>query len=294
MAMPLVKSTWYPWRVLWNVLWVVGWAAGLWGAGLFVRDGNFALALLMLLLSLGLLCGRAGISTISALTRYCFNPSTPVTKVANPLSLGGSLLGYDLFLTLISAFFVALPIGKYLGATSIANIAQSRPWILVLFAPVSEELIWRLPLRYTEVNLTISVLLATLFVVRRLLLKLGLFGSTTRWLWSTIFALLVASVVRVLLRTEPAKRLVSKIWGDHFRLVFYISCFGFGLLHISNYRFSSSTTETLLLAPLLVLPQIISGFIFGFARMRLGMIWCIVLHAAMNFLAFWLFPVRPR
>lgn len=292
--MPRVQSSWYPWRVLWNVLWVVGWIAGLWGAGLYVRAGNFALALLLLLLSLGLLWCRSGISTISALTRFCFNPSTSVTKVANPLTLGCSLLGYDLFLSLIGAFFVALPIGKHLGATSIASIALSRPWVLFLFAPVSEELVWRLPLRYTEVNLTISGLLATLFVVRRLLLKFGIFGATTRWLWSAIFALLVACVVRVLLRTEPVERLTSRIWSNHFRSVAYVSCFGFGLLHISNFRFPEFTTETLMLAPLLVLPQIISGFIFAFARMRLGMIWCIVLHAAMNFLAFWLFPVRPR
>src|SRR5262249_31020441 len=125
--MPRIQSTWYPWRVLWNVLWVVGWIAGLWGAGLYVRAGNFALALLLLLLSLGLLWCRSGISTISALTRFCFNPSTSVTKVANPLTLGCSLLGYDLFLSLIGAFFVALPIGKHLGATSIASIVQSRP-----------------------------------------------------------------------------------------------------------------------------------------------------------------------
>jgi hypothetical protein len=289
--MPRIQSRWVLFK---NVLWVVGWAAGLWGAGLYVRAGNFALALLLLLLSLGLLCGRSGISTISALTRFCFNPSTAVTKVANPISLGCSLLGYELFLTLITAIFVALPIGKHLGAISIVNILQSRPWILVLVAPVSEELIWRLPLRYTEVNLTISVLLATLFVVRRLLLRFGVFGFTTRWLWSAVFALLVASVVHVVLRTEPGKRVVSGIWRDHFRSVFYISCFGFGLFHISNYRFSSFTAETFMLAPLLVLPQIISGFIFAFARIRLGMIWCIVLHAAMNFLAFWLLPVRPR
>src|SRR5262249_54249874 len=143
--MPRVQSSWYPWRVLWNVLWIVGWAAGLWGAGLYVRAGNFALALLLLLLSLALLWCRSGISTLSALTRFSFNPSTSVTKVANPLSLGCALLGYDLFLILISALFVALPIGKHLGATSIAGLARSRLWISVLLAPVAEELTFRLP-----------------------------------------------------------------------------------------------------------------------------------------------------
>ncbi len=292
--MPRVQSTWYPWRVLWNVLWVVGWAAGLWGAGLYVRAGNLAFALLLLLLSLGLLCGRSGISTISALTRFCFNPSKPVTKGANPLILGCSLLGYDVFLTLISAFFVGIPILKHLGVSPIVGLAGSRLWISVLLAPVAEELTFRLPLRYSEINLTISALIVVLFTVRRLLLKLGIFGLATRWLWSAVFALLVASVVHVVLRTEPVKRFTTRIWFGHFRAVVYISCFAFGLFHLTNYRFSSFSAETLVLAPLLVLPQIIGGFILAFTRIRLGIIWCIVLHAATNFLAFWLFPIRPR
>ena len=160
-SMPRVQSSWYPWRVLWNVLWFAGWAGGLWGAGLSVRAGNLSLALLLLLLSLGLLWSRAGISTISAFTRFCFNPSAAVTKVASPLSVCCSLLGYDLFLTFITAFFVAFPAMKHLGATHILGVARSRAWILFLLAPVAEELTFRLPLKYTEVNLTISVLLAT-------------------------------------------------------------------------------------------------------------------------------------
>ena len=257
-----------------------------------MRAGNFVLALLLLLLSLGLLWSRAGTSSISALIRFCLNPSTPVTKVTNPLSWGCYLFGYHLSLTIISGFFVAFPTMKHLGARFGAGTAPSS--ILFLIAPVAEELSFRLPLRFTEINLTISALLVTLFTVRRLLLTFGIFGSATRWLWSAFFALLVASLVFVLLRTEPVKRLASSIWRDHFRSVVYVSCFAFGLFHISNYRFSSFPAETLLLAPLLVLPQLIGGLILAFARMHLGMISCIVLHAANNLLAFWLFPVRPR
>jgi hypothetical protein len=289
--MPRIQSRWVLFR---NVLWVAGWAGGLWGAGLFMRAGNFALALLLLVLSLGLLWGRAGISSISALIRFCLNPSTPVTKVTNTLSWGCYLFGYHLSLTIISGFFIAFPTMKHLGASATGGLARAGPWILFLIAPVAEELSFRLPLRFTEINLTISTLLVTLFTVRRLLATFGIFGLATRWLWSAVFAILVASVVFFLLRTEPVKRLAGSIWRDHFRSVLYVSCFAFGLVHISNYRFSSFTAETLLLAPLLVLPQIIGGVILAFARMHLGMISCIVLHAANNLLAFWLFPIRPR
>jgi hypothetical protein len=294
-----MQSHWFKWRVSWRDLpWVVGWAGGLWGAWLFLRSGNLILGLLLLLLSLGLLWGSAGISILSALNRFCLNPSLPDTKVTHPLSWGCYLFGYNLFLAILSATFVAFPMGKHLGASSIAGMP--RPWIWVLFAPVTEELLFRLPLRYNVINLTTSALLFTLLTVRRLLLKFGSSGwatATERWLWSAVFAILVGSVVFVLLRSEPVTRLAKNLWLNHFRSVLYASCFAFGLVHIFNFRFTALTAETLLLAPLLVLPQIISGFILAFTRLHLGMIWCIALHAANNFLVVvWVTigPVRPR
>ena len=106
------------------------------------------------------------------------------------------------------------------------------------------------------------------------------------WRWLTTLA------VFVLLRTEPVKRFTRKIWSDHFKSVLYFSCIAFGLVHVSN--FTSITVANLLLAPLLVLPQVISGFIFAFARMRLGMIWCILLHTMHNALLFFMSPMSPR
>jgi hypothetical protein len=290
--MPRIQSPRYQGRILWrSVLWGVGWAGGLWGAGLFMRAGNFILGLLLVLLSLGLLWGRAGISSISALVRFSVSPSTTVMKVADPFSWECYLLGYNLFLTIISAIFVAFPMGKHLGASPISRPGLVWVWV---FGPVFEELSFRLPLKYTKINLTISALLLTLFTVRRLLLKFGILGLATLWLWSAVFAVLVASVVFALLRTERVQRLTGKVWLNHFRCVLYVSCFTFGLLHIFNFRFPLLSSESLVLVPLMVLPQIISGFVLAFARIRLGMIWCIVLHAANNFLAFRLFPIRLR
>jgi hypothetical protein len=92
--MPRIQSRWVLFR---NVLWVAGWTGGLWLAWLVMRAGNLILALLLLLLSLGLLWGRAGISIISALIRFCFSPSTPVTKVTSPLSWGMLFVRIRLF-----------------------------------------------------------------------------------------------------------------------------------------------------------------------------------------------------
>jgi hypothetical protein len=202
--------------------------------------------------------------------------------VANPLTWGCYLLGYNLFFSLL-LFLLVVPLAKYLGASYIAH--PPRFWLWIIFYSAMEELTFRLPLRYSAINLTISALLFALFPAGSLLLRFGGFGLATvteRWLVRAVFALLVASVVFVLLRTEPIKRLTGSIWFDHFRSVLYVSCFAFGLFHLFNYRFTSLTPATLLLAPLLVLPQVIAGFILAFTRMHLGLIWCILLHAAHN------------
>jgi len=225
---------------------------------------------------------RTGV--LSALIEFCLNPSSSVLKVTNPPRWGCYLLGYNLLFSLLLTFLLSGPIRKYLGASYVAQ--PSRFWIWIMFVSVVEELTFRLPLRHSATNLTISAFLVAFSVGDRLL-KLSSFGlvAKERLLWGAVFALLVASVVFVLLLIEPVKRLTKNFWIDHFRPILYVSCFAFGLVHLFNYRFTSLTAATLVLAPLLVAPQIISGFVFAFARMRLGLIWCIVLHAAHNMVA---------
>jgi hypothetical protein len=284
--MPRIQSAWYKWCLSWRHLpWFVVSAGGVWGSWLLMSSGSFVLGLSLLLFSLVLLC--SGISVLSTLIRFLLNPSSPATKVTNPLSWGCYLFGYHLSLTLLASFYVAVPARKYAGVVRAKRYSLPEAWILVMLFSIIEELTFRLPLRYSAINLTISALLFTLFPVSSLLLKFGILGSAMtmeRWLWRAVFAISVASGVFVLLRIEPVKRLTGSIWSDHFRSVLYLSCFAFGLVHILNFRFTSVTAETLFLVPLLVFPQIIGGFIMAFARMRLGMIWCIVLHVAHNFL----------
>ena len=231
--------------------------------------------------------------SLSAIITFFLDPSTSATKLANPLTWACYLFVCDLFLSVLVGFFVVIPLRRYFGASFLGEPAPR--WTLIILLSIIEELIFRLPLRYTAINLNIAALLFALFATRSLLFRLGIFGFATfteRWLWSAVLALLIGSVVFVLLRTQPVKRIISRIWLHHFRAVLYFSCVAFGLGHV--YNFTSITVVSLLLAPLLVLPQIISGFILAFARVRLGMIWCIVLHIAHNVLFLSMGTVRPR
>jgi hypothetical protein len=286
MLKPQIQSPWYKRHLSWrNVFWVLGSASGVWISWLLIRSGSFLPGLSLLLLSVVLLC--TGTSVLSALARFSLNPSSVAANATNPLSWASYLFVYHLFLGLFTSIFLAVPVAKYMGVSRVRLPRDFLPagWILFTLFAVTEELTFRLPLRYSAINLTISALLFTFFPVGVVLLKFQSFGlatTTERLLGRAVFAIIVASLVLVLLRIEPVKRIVRSIWSNHLKFVVYVSCFAFGLVHLLNFQFASFTAKTLLLAPLLVFPHIIGGFILAFARMRLGMIWCILLHVAHN------------
>lgn len=64
-----------------------------------------------------------------------------------------------------------------------------------------------------------------------------------------------------------------------FGFFFYLITFAFGFYHIINYELSATVV---ILSPLLVAPQIAVGSLLGFIRIRLGLLWAILLHASYN------------
>lgn len=67
--------------------------------------------------------------------------------------------------------------------------------------------------------------------------------------------------------------------GKQFKIAFYVFALLFGYVHLSNFNI---TTNILIFSPILVLPQILLGGYLGFIRVRFGLIWSILLHAAYN------------
>lgn len=64
-----------------------------------------------------------------------------------------------------------------------------------------------------------------------------------------------------------------------FKYIFYAFALIFGYVHIYNYNV---TLNVLLLSPILVSPQIILGCFLGYLRVRLGLIYSILLHGLYN------------
>ena len=64
-----------------------------------------------------------------------------------------------------------------------------------------------------------------------------------------------------------------------FPLVFYFLTLGFAAIHFFNF---TSYDVSIWWAPLLVLPQLISGIFLGYIRVKLGLFHAMLLHAAFN------------
>lgn len=92
----------------------------------------------------------------------------------------------------------------------------------------------------------------------------------------TFFAVILAPVFEELIFRGPLKLFKNP---KSFKIAFYILTLLFGFVHLSNFEI---TANVLLLSPLLVLPQILLGGYLGFIRIKLGLLWSILLHASYN------------
>jgi len=95
--------------------------------------------------------------------------------------------------------------------------------------------------------------------------------------WFLLFAaVILAPLIEELIFRGPMVYFRNK---SYFNYAFYILTIIFGFVHLSNFEIN---TNVLLLSPILVAPQISAGIFLGFIRVRLGLIWAIVLHSLYN------------
>ncbi|OSY88399.1 CAAX protease [Tenacibaculum holothuriorum] len=91
-----------------------------------------------------------------------------------------------------------------------------------------------------------------------------------------LLAVIAAPLIEELIFRAPITLFDDK---KTFKISFYVFAIIFGLVHLTNFKI---TTNVLLLAPILVAPQIILGGYLGFIRVKFGLVWSILLHACYN------------
>ncbi|ATA89285.1 CPBP family intramembrane glutamic endopeptidase [Capnocytophaga stomatis] len=147
-----------------------------------------------------------------------------------------------------------------------------------------------------EIIITVTIVLPTLWLAD-LFLRLE---HNSEFLKMTFVTALVVGVFivpffeelifRYLLRyTKLKARFISRErWDKLFPYLVYTFSILFGLIHITNFKIN---WLALLFTPLLVVSQLIGGFILSFIRVRLNFYWGVGFHSLWNLIFIIVFPL---
>ncbi len=170
-------------------------------------------------------------------------------------------------------------------------------FLLVIAAPVLEELLFRFPLRYRRGSIFILIFIATVFSyyigsaqlppMHELLPAESVSEMEQMGSDISVSALLLAFMTFslgafILLLLSFSKSLLAQSSGyirAIYPHIFFLTAMIFGFVHISNF----SGDVQWYAIPILVLPQASMGLLLGYIRLRYGMLSNILLHAVNNF-----------
>jgi hypothetical protein len=149
--------------------------------------------------------------------------------------------------------------------------------MMVLLAPLLEEVMFRLWLSFKKVHVIISLTTIFFILIKQFDSRLGNnFKIDTQFLIIIGSAILLGSLIGYIIFLYPIKKLVS----NNFKYFYWFSCIGFGLVHITN--FSPLYISIFWAYPFLVIPQLIMGFGFGYFRMKRGFFVALLFHCLIN------------
>lgn len=139
----------------------------------------------------------------------------------------------------------------------------------VILAPILEETMFRLFLKFSRARFNISFLLISLssFAFSSIV------GSVMLVLW-LVFA--------IALLDRRYYTNMKYFWLRNRVAVFWLIVLLFGLIHLDNYDLGMIPWYLYLPT---VLPQLIGGVFLGIVRIRFGFLWAILLHASYNLVA---------
>lgn|ERR1035437_158039 len=173
-------------------------------------------------------------------------------------------------ITILRAF-ITLPIDSTLEiSASLKEHLWTYFFLVVIIAPIMEEVIFRLSLIFEPVNVALSISTLIALIVHKV--SNGIFSLIS-------FCIIFTLIFRLAFVYKTGFFL---FWTKNFKYIFYFLSIIFGLVHISNYKFVESAQY--LVAPLLIFPQLAIGFILSFTRLyyEKGFLISIIVHVLMN------------
>ncbi|NJK41007.1 MAG: CPBP family intramembrane metalloprotease [Acaryochloridaceae cyanobacterium SU_2_1] len=224
-------------------------------------------------------------SLLGQFFRFLRRPLYTVNIPKDHPGIGDILRLYSLvILTVLALGLISSMVADYIQSGHILEDDKTlSPANLVVFgvfiAPLVEEMIFRLPLRYTPLNLTLPLHFLLVILVLILVGTKILPAIAAMPLIVTIIS--AGLLLRHWLKLKVNPKKIHTFYEKFIGWLVYLSTLSFGLIHITNFT-TSFQGSTWLLAPLLVLPQIALGFFLAFVRLRHGFWWSVFTHGFHN------------
>lgn len=156
-----------------------------------------------------------------------------------------------------------------------------------LIIPLIEEIAFRLPLRYSKINLSLSVAVLFFYTINYFFTLKDHF-DIENYFFLRIAVSILGGIICYLFCVKYSNSFVE-FYKNDFNKIFYFYSVLFAVMHISNYEF---TLDTLLLTPIIILPKILSSFVGGFVRVKYGFLYCLFLHSFHNMVPFFIISTK--
>jgi len=223
------------------------------------------------------------------------SPDTFLSKLYDFLRIFGLQLGIAILFGILITV-ITTSIGYNADQENlITEFYKDTPIILFIFfsmiyAPINEELTFRLFLKFSYIRLGIG-LSFFLFFLLEIIDPLGFpllttvsdrYFQDTPFLFfslSIIITLIFGFLLGFLIKTFINKKRIILLYEKYFPLIFYFAVLTFGFAHITNY---TNLKQFWYIIPVLVTPQLSIGLFLGYVRVKYGLFWSIILHAIHN------------
>ena len=211
------------------------------------------------------------------LAKYGYLPKEKI-KFKNTLFLGLKLILILIFFKLLSfGLYHVLHINNiftmptHLGRGILNDYSPFvQLLIITIYAPIFEELLFRIGLKFSKWNFIIMTVGLSYFGLRII--------PDFEWFHRLIIALIIGIIIFLNLNKNNLDFL-SKFWIKNKRMIFYGLLLLFGLIHLVNYDLN---LKVLSFTIIIILPHIIGGFVYSYARFNSGIILAICLHSLNN------------
>lgn len=152
----------------------------------------------------------------------------------------------------------------------------------VIIGPILEEIGFRLSLKFSRINMSLTSSVLTYFILSDIL-DVNYYFTTNYLLIRISASILTGVFIYFLFVNKKIQVLIKNFWNANSKLILYLFAFVFAFWHITNF---GSVKDLYFLMPILTIPQLIYAFTFSFIRLRIGVFYSIIVHSLFNLIPF--------